>query len=176
MIINAMCNFHALTREAKSNGRCLRLTLIQAATVCLRILRRMRLHKCHKSRAQVRLMPNRFASWPLTVSINQCGPRTRRDHAGCALWDRTPLAIPCFGLTDGICNRCSPGGTRSDRCIPMECPDSARNNTSSESRPSASLDSTRILRASGLHGLPVASLRHPLGFRLDPATLAFFIS
>jgi hypothetical protein len=30
---NAVCNFHSLSSEAKSNGRCPKLTLVQAATV-----------------------------------------------------------------------------------------------------------------------------------------------
>jgi len=33
MVFNAVCNFHSVTKEAKSNGRCPRLTFTQAATV-----------------------------------------------------------------------------------------------------------------------------------------------
>jgi hypothetical protein len=39
---------------------------------------------------QVRLTPNRPASWPLTVSISQCSPRSTRERAG---WGSRPLLL-----------------------------------------------------------------------------------
>src|SRR5262249_56527752 len=38
--------------------------------------------RCHRSRAHVRLAPNRWASWPNAVSITHRSRLSRRDRAG----------------------------------------------------------------------------------------------
>ena len=68
-LANAVCKYQAVSSRSKDSGGQPARNVRYTSAVWLRTLRITRWHRCHRSFAHVRLIPQRSASWPPLVSI-----------------------------------------------------------------------------------------------------------